>query len=142
MNLAGTGHRPPRLFSAQPYSERNVELLDQFAFHLLGSADQLAEVSYVITGGALGFDQSLAERKRLADLCDSADNVIVMADTYTPPVYELRDRKMVDDCDLVLALWDCGYKGGTALTVRYAVAQEKPVINCYDRWLEFRSKHE
>lgn len=43
-------------------------------------------------------------------------------------VYWLRDKYMVDNCDVLLAVWDGKKKGGTWITVKYAQKIGKPII--------------
>lgn len=64
-----------------------------------------------------------------------ADRVIV-CDQGPYAVYKMqrRNERMVDACDLVLALWN-GAEGGTANCVRYALDMaKKPVENCWAEW--------
>ena len=47
---------------------------------------------------------------------------------------QVRNRAMVDDCNLVAALWD-GSPGGTANCCRYADRVGRPVANLWPDWL-------
>lgn len=53
--------------------------------------------------------------------------VIVTQSNYTPECMQDRNIWMVDNCDILLAVWD-GTSGGTANCVKYAYSKERPVI--------------
>jgi uncharacterized phage-like protein YoqJ len=53
-------------------------------------------------------------------LLEDAKLVEVISESYSRDVYEKRDRWMVDNCDLLVAVWDGVEKGGTWNTIRYA----------------------
>lgn len=46
---------------------------------------------------------------------------------YTPDVYLRRDRRIVDDCDVLLVVWDGVKSGGTYYTYKYALEKGKKV---------------
>jgi len=48
-----------------------------------------------------------------------------------------RNHYMVDNCDLVIALWD-GTPGGTGNCVKYAQSKKVPIRNAYKSWLNWR----
>lgn len=47
-----------------------------------------------------------------------------------------RDKQMVDDCDLLLALWN-GSAGGTGTTVSFAEKAGRPWVNTWADWEVF-----
>ena len=140
--VAGTGHRPPKLFRTQPYSRHNHRLLVQAVTEVL----QRLQPTRVISGGALGFDQALAQaaidlkvplhlylpfkgfaerwplesKTHLLDLMNEAERFCYICDPgYAAWKMQARNEAMVDSADVVLALWN-GSPGGTANCVRYA----------------------
>lgn len=151
MIVAGTGHRPDKLGGYDGNVLR----------HLALTAKQWLErnpAERVISGGALGWDQALAlaaarlkipltlalpfrnfdskwpshSRKLLSDIIAMADTTVyVCEDGYAPWKMQQRNKYMVDNCDLVLALWN-GTKGGTANCIAYADSRGKPVENLWD----------
>lgn len=147
--LAVTGHRPHKL----PAS--HLDLRD-FAREKL----RATQPSTVLTGMALGWDQIIAEACRLERipyvayvpgggqerlwspsqsewyffLLSKAERVVFA--TLTPcddAAFEIRNRRMVDDCTLLASFWD-GSLGGTANCVRYAVDVGRPYSNWYVEW--------
>jgi len=46
---------------------------------------------------------------------------------------QTRNIWMVDNCDLVLALWD-GSDGGTGNCIKYANKIGKPIVNLWDKY--------
>ena len=153
MIIAGTGHRPNKLGG---YSKQASRRIYDVAKHYLDTM----EPDGVISGLALGWDMELAEAA--LDLCipltcaipfagqesrwpkESQDrwNKIVKHATYTHIVSEggyapwkmqTRNIWMVDNCDLVLALWD-GSDGGTGNCIKYANKIDKPIVNLWDKY--------
>ena len=62
------------------------------------------------------------------------DHVLIRAevtrfeqDKYSPSVYFRRDRRIVDDCDVLLVVWDGVKNGGTYYTYQYALEKGKKV---------------
>lgn len=71
-------------------------------------------------------DQKIA----YANLCGQATNVIdICPEPCAPYKYHIRDRWMVDKCDLLVAVWNGLPKGGTASTVRFAQKVRKPILH-------------
>lgn len=153
MIVAGTGHRPDKLGG---YSEEAFGVLERTAYNWL----HINRPEKVISGGALGWDQALAtasfhhgmpyimalpfkdfecrwpksSQDTLHKLCDSAAEVVyVCEDGYAPWKMQKRNEWMVDNCDLVLALWN-GTSGGTANCLRYAGQEEKEIVNLWEKY--------
>lgn len=63
------------------------------------------------------------DRRRWAELKDSADRVHVYANSYTVQCLHDRNRGMISAADLVLAIWNGTPSGGTAGAVRFARQQ-------------------
>lgn len=161
MIIAGTGHRPDKLGG---YGQDVYERLVNTACEGLG--DVVGDVTRVISGGALGWDQALASaalrlnlsltlalpfagfwskwpkssQDHLEFLVSQADKVVYVCDEgYAAWKMQHRNKYMVDECDSVLALWN-GTDGGTANCVRYAYKVGKPVVNVWDRYKETNEK--
>jgi uncharacterized phage-like protein YoqJ len=121
--------------------------------------DQLEPIR-VITGMALGWDQAIAQacvdlkipfsaavpfngqeltwpraaQDRYHRLLGQAQEVVIVSDgDYAPEKMQVRNQWMVDNCDVLLALYD-GSSGGTANCVRYAEGKSVPVINIWSSW--------
>lgn len=138
-----TGHRPEKI----PDMDR--------VYHALIVAYQEHGVTRVIQGMAAGVDLTSAkaayasaipfvcarpwfghmprvtDRKNYeAALKHAAETVAVdPANSYPGAwVYQKRNEWMVDNADIVIAVWD-GTKGGTANCVKYAEKVGKPIVN-------------
>jgi uncharacterized phage-like protein YoqJ len=67
-------------------------------------------------------------KKRYFDIAERCDNVVTVCDGgYAPWKMQKRNEAMVDDADLVIAVWD-GTSGGTENCVKYAEKQGKEII--------------
>lgn len=149
MIVAATGHRPKSLPTGY-----NTAPLIALVKPWLASRKPEA----VISGMALGWDQAVAHAAielgipvhayvpfvGQADAWPSAAHAayqVLMSKCakiriVSPGGYEVwkmqkRNEAMVDDCDLVLALWN-GEAGGTGNCVRYAEKKGKPVENLFE----------
>lgn len=152
MKIAGTGHRPK--FCPCLYDEDHEWLLDLRGRTSSFLKEQSPE--FVITGMAIGWDTWLAQealkldipikayvpfrgqgnawppaaKKEYQRLLDLSLEVKYISENYHSGAFHQRDRAMVDDCDLVVALLNPkADKGGTYYTVQYAKGKEKEVIN-------------
>ena len=65
-------------------------------------------------------------QKRYADIFSKCDKTTYIQKNYTFNCMYKRNKYMVDQADIILAVWD-GSRGGTANTVKYALSQNKPV---------------
>ena len=61
------------------------------------------------------------------NLLAACDGVTVLCETYSPSCFFIRNRYLVDQSGLVIAVHDGREKGGTAYTIRYARTQGKEV---------------
>lgn len=165
MKACVTGHRPMKLFRSAPYSAENFHKLTVFAQEVLSWATKNLELTEVITGMALGWDQAIAKaafqleipftaatpfegqenywplptQAMYHDLLKNAKEVVVV--TKPKPVSTklvikaLQDRNawMIDNSELVMALWD-GSSGGTHNAIQYATKKDRKVLNFWDSW--------
>jgi uncharacterized phage-like protein YoqJ len=121
----------------------------------------------VRTGMALGWDQAVAEacvkiglpfvaclpcddqnalwehhqQKRYQELLQNAVEVIVVSPgPYAVRKMFVRNEYLVDNCNILLALWNGDYRSGTGHCVSYAERQklyEKrniEIVQCWDQW--------
>lgn len=157
MILCGTGHRPDKLGG---YSEEAGELLASFA------TSQLIKLkpSLVISGMALGWDTALAKaaveldipfhayipfagqdirwpnisKYQYHELLAKAQHVKYCSEEgYAVWKMQKRNECMVNDSNLVLALWN-GSAGGTGNCVGYASKTGTEILNVWDEYEEFR----
>ena len=156
--IAGTGHRPNKLGG---YTHDATDRLVRFARHILAQNDP----DTVISGMALGWDTALAiaaldmgcpltcaipfagqERMWPASsqnqynlILSRASKVhIVSPGDYASWKMQVRNEWMVDNCTLLLALWN-GSPGGTGNCVRYAQSKSRTLIeNVWPEWDTFK----
>jgi uncharacterized phage-like protein YoqJ len=151
--IAATGHRPNKLGG---YGDDTLERATVLACRFL----QDRKPSSVITGMALGWDTAIAlaaqrlripyiaavpfqgqqsmwpmtAKQRYQTLLEAATEVVMVTrGGYSPQAMHLRNRWMVDRCDLLVALWN-GTPGGTAACVAYAKQVEREWINLWPEW--------
>ncbi len=67
------------------------------------------------------------EHLRYKGLLTECDTKTVISPFYTDTCMLTRNRFMVNNSDLVIAVWNGYFKGGTAYTVRYAKKQSKKI---------------
>jgi len=155
MIVAGTGHRPGKVGG---YGE------DAF-MRLVGVAEgwlrSNPNVSEVISGMALGWDQALAQaainvgvpfaayvafvgqegkwpassQAKFHALCKRASRVVVCASGgYAVSKMQTHSERMVEDSNMVLALWD-GTPSGTKNCVDYARSVGREIVNVWQDWV-------
>ncbi len=154
MTICGTGHRPNKLGGySNDVLRKLVALADQW----------LAEHNpdLVISGMALGWDTALAiaalrrgirtkgyipfegqesrwpvesQRRYRTILGKCVGMTIASNQGYSPAAMQRRNELMVDDSDLVLALWDGGEQGGTWNCVEYAQKKGSEVVNLWEMY--------
>lgn len=152
MRIAVTGHRPNKLGNEYdlvgPYSDhvrKNLQEVINVYKHIH---------PYLLTGMALGIDQlwaSLAitndlpfiayipfkgqelkwpekSQKMYRYLLSRAEEIIICSPgSYTPQKMQIRNMKMVDDCNLLVGVHD-GTEGGTYNCLKYAEDKSKPIL--------------
>lgn len=159
MILGVTGHRPPSLGGYDHgVKQRAIDLARSFL--LIWQPDE------VITGMAQGWDTAVAwaahqlgipfraylpgewqpdawpapareHYQRLLGLAASVQ--ICVAGPYDPGAMQIRNMRIVDDCDLLLALWNGQRSGGTWRCLEYATrrrAVPKPMVNLWPVWAD------
>lgn len=70
---------------------------------------------------------SAVNKERYNEILSKADKVTVLHEYYSYICMKDRDKYMVDNSDIVLAVWN-GTPGGTAFTVSYARETGKEII--------------
>lgn len=160
MILAVTGHRPEKL--GNDYSENAQLKLIDFAIRELSKL----KLDKVITGMAVGWDQAVAVAalelkipilaavpfsgqeklwpKESRDIYNAilkhelVDSYIVCPGGFASWKMQKRNEWMVDNCNILLALFDEKVKtGGTKNCVEYASKQNKKIINIWKEWVNY-----
>lgn len=141
MKVAVTGHRPPRL-------KNKEKIISQWLYNKLLELKSQDNIIATYNGMAAGVDQLFAlqciklnipiycvfpyNRKKYHPdelyIIERAAGSIVLQDEYSRDSYYKRDCFMVDNCDILIAVWDEIPQGGTYLTIEYAKKQDKPII--------------
>lgn len=140
IRIAITGHRPQRIKGQEKriekWIEEQIKIISQFYDRVI-----------LIDGVAQGVDQIAAlialkmgvqvscyfpYRKKLYGvqeyIAENAAEVRFIRDKFQIGCYIERDRRMVDDCDLLLAVWDGKKNGGTWQTYKYALDMGVDII--------------
>lgn len=142
MIVAGTGHRPVSMPCG--YNEEHTWALEIKT--RINNWLSLNKPKVVISGMAIGFDTWLAEEainlgievhaylpylgqgnnwpkeaseRYLNILCHPLVKIIYTSKDYSKASFHIRDRAMIDDADIILALWSGQTKGGTYETLEY-----------------------
>jgi uncharacterized phage-like protein YoqJ len=147
INLAVTGHRPPKIGGYSRTNPIRVALREQYE-----RIFRNIHVDAAISGMAQGVDQDFAEvalafgvpliaavpfpgqevqwplesRQRYLDILERAFEVHIISPEFSPQAMQRRNIWMVDQCTRLLVVWD-GSPGGTANCVRYAESKQKPM---------------
>lgn len=151
MRLAVTGHRPDKLGGYGRGAWNRLVAVARVELLKLNP-------DLVITGMALGWDQAIAracvsleipfdayipfdgqakvwppesQEMYYALLRNSGSKRVICPGKYSPWAMQVRNVAMVDNCDLLLALWN-GSDGGTANCVKYATKIGVEIVNCWE----------
>lgn len=157
--IACTGHRPGRFGG---YSSQAFNKLLRFAIEVLSELPDHKRYAG-ISGMALGWDMAFAgacvelgipfvafvpfegqenawkEEYRTVynNLVSKASKVAVCSPGgMSKRKYQVRNEKLVDNCNTLLALWD-GSWGGTRNTLAYASKVGRYYANLWNRWERF-----
>ena len=137
IKIAITGHRPERIKGQEKRIKEWVrEQLNEFRdldpMLICGMAqgvDQIAGINAVGMGIPLScyfaYKHDLHPVEQI--LVDCAVEVRYVSEEYQKNVFLTRDRRMVDDCDVLLVVWDGIKSGGTYYTYQYALEKGKEI---------------
>lgn len=83
--------------------------------------------------GVIPFEEQAATwseawRSRYFSLMSKSDDEVLISAHYTKDCYHRRNRYMVDNADVLIAVYNGSDSGGTAYTVRYANQKGKMVV--------------
>ena len=62
-----------------------------------------------------------------------SDKVVYVSESYSSDCMFKRNRYMVDNSDVVICYKDGRFKGGTYYTMKYALDNNKKIINLYEK---------
>jgi uncharacterized phage-like protein YoqJ len=153
--LGFTGHRPERIID---YNETRL-------LSLCNAIIDKYQPDLIITGMALGWDSCIAQsaiekeiefdaaipflgqelkwlgsdRKKYHRILKSARNIQIISEGgFTPTKMQKRNQYIVDNCDILIALWDGKEYGGTWNCIRYGKEKGKKIVNVYQSWIKFK----
>lgn len=156
LRIAVTGHRPNKLWGYD-YSHDNYIKLFSKMYDFLKENETTHCISGMALGvdtifalAALRYKRDNPERNVIVEcaipcrnhssqwstkdkglynsILVKADRVTLVSDEeYKPWLMQRRNEYMVDNCDLLLAIWD-GTKGGTGNCVKYAQKKDKKIV--------------
>lgn len=156
MKIAITGHRPHKLGNDYDLTSPLISWIENEIIEILERYKKSDEELILITGMALGIDTLFAKiaiknkikfiaaipckeqyipwpKKSQETWYSIINNPLcivyyISKESYTPECMNIRNKWMVDNCDLLIGVWD-GSSGGTKNCIDYAVSQNKiPVI--------------
>lgn len=153
LKVAFTGHRPTKIGGYDHLSP--LRKMVRYALHQeLVRLHEKYTVQLAITGGALGVDTDAAlmantlgipfsvykpfegqeskwpaeSQERYRKMCGVASELKVVSEGgYSTSKMQVRNQAMVDNCDVLVAIWD-GNPSGTANCVNYAKSVGKFII--------------
>ena len=141
MKIAVTGHRDVRLGGQKEEVKMwlKEQLINLKACYkdiclydgMAKGVDQIAAQTAISLGVPL--ECFFAYRRKLNDfeqhLIENADSITWLYDEYPGKyAYLERDRRMVDECDMLLVVWDGIETGGTYYTYKYAQEKGKKIL--------------
>lgn len=141
MKIALTGHTIGRLRG------KDAEVRDWLATVLMIMVQEGDDIE-LLCGGAEGADEIFGDfafwfpqvklrlclpikgyrGKQLDKLKERANSIYYAGETWERGLNTIRDRYMVDNCDVLLAVWDGIQQGGTWTTIKYARKKNKRII--------------
>jgi uncharacterized phage-like protein YoqJ len=153
MKIAITGHRPSKLRNDYDLKSDYVLRIKREIVNILSEND--LDKMILISGMALGIDQLFTEiaiennipfkayipclgqasvwtektREKWKNMLEQAEEVVNTSGkiNYEPHMMQMRNERMVNDCDMIIAVWD-GTSGGTKNCIDYAVKKNKRII--------------
>ena len=139
--IAVTGHRPKRILKNEGRIKNWIrEILEQekeknggWVSLISGMAegtDQIAALAAISAGVDLVCYYPYKKELGPIDeyFVSKAAEVRYVTKQYSAQCFLDRNRRMVDDCDLLLVVWDGKENGGTYYTYVYALEKGVPVI--------------
>ena len=150
-----TGHRPHKLKMREKDSRRLLdEAIDNaiaagYRTFMTGMAEgvditaaeiiiekknKIKELRLICALPHPGFGNGRTEKEkhRFNDIIKKSDYVITISEEYFRGCYQKRNKYMVDNCSLVIAIYN-GSVGGTKNTVAYARKNGLEIVNVLDR---------
>ena len=139
MLVGVTGHRPERLGTNWPIVERWIAgKLEEYKARgekvslisgMARGVDQIAATTAIDQGvGVRCYYPYMHKFSNLEDyIMTRAEVIRYEHKDYVPQCYTDRDRRIVDDCDVLLVVWDGIKYGGTYYTYKYALEKGKKV---------------
>lgn len=141
MKIAVTGHRPGRIRGKEGEIKKWIrDILKQEKEKNGGKVSLISGmaegVDQIAALAALSEDIKLkcyfAYKHKLSDIeqtiADKAAEVLFLEDKYSGGCFLRRDRRMIEDCDLLLVVWDGKPNGGTYYTYTNALERGKPIL--------------
>ena len=156
VRIAATGHRPAKCPCGYKEDHKWLKEVKGRLYADLDVGWSSRQLDHVVQGGAIGWDTWFAEtaldigipvhsylpfkgqeskwpkvaQDRYFRVLEKSAKVIYICEAYSNKAFYLRDRAMIDNCDLVFALLDPMNKdSGTFTTVEYAESKGIDVEN-------------
>ena len=147
MKVAVTGHRCQRIkgFEKDIYYWLVTQIKNLLACYdevilldgMASGVDQIAAIAALKSGAQVSC--YFPYRKKLKGvqeyIAENAAEIRYQCEKYQGGCYTKRDRRIVDDCDLLLVVWDGKPWGGTYYTYQYALEKGRDVL-IYPGWVD------
>ena len=140
MKIGVTGHRPERIKGQEKeiknWIEKNLENFKMRDDHIILISGMAQGVDQIAAYSALKMGVDLwcyfPYKRKLYDvesyLAENAMKIRYEQEKWSRSCYTLRDRRIVDDCDLLLVVWDGIKAGGAWYTYNYARGIKKDIL--------------
>lgn len=152
MKIAITGHRPNKLGNDYNMTSPLMVAIRARIIEIVMKSTNTPDELTFITGMALGIDTLFATiainmqipfiaalpckvqhvrwpkqaQDKYFDILSKAYSTTLISEQYTPMCMQQRNEWMVNNCDMLIAVWD-GTRGGTMNCVQYAEKVNKPI---------------
>ena len=140
MKIAFTGHRPHRLSGKEKEIAEEIyrilkilndtEYIEAVYSGMAQGADQLAALQAIKIGlplyCAYPYRRGFCPQEEYIN--DAAVRIEFISEKYSKNCFAIRDKYMVNHCDLLIAIWDGESYGGTYETMKYAKKQGKRIL--------------
>lgn len=105
---------------------KDVVILDGMA----DGVDQIAAFVALEQGAAVSCYFPYKEKMSRSQLyiSEKAMEIKYISQEFFEECFTKRDRKMIDDCDMVIVVWDGKIGGGTYSTYQYALEKNKKIL--------------
>ena len=166
MILSATGHRMDKLGGSTIAAQNHVT---SFALLMLRTIREETPIEYVISGMAPGWDYAFAVAAKTIEIpfvaavpfreqyhgypevlrpsyhallaeAQRIERMPIGVSSSHARLYQLRNEWMVNNSDMIVALYNGHSRGGTKNCIEYARKVGRPICYVWKRWLDFNGE--